>query len=1181
MKRIIISSVILFLSISISFSQLTISNNNTNYTIDFESSFSGVNAGSFLGDGFAINPSSGQLDADAWATTGLSDGAKDFGVSNTSGDHARGSNYGGVSTGGIYGFDVGGGNRALAIQATGSDWTPGTLTLKMINSSASAITDMTISYNIYVRNDQNRANSFNLSISYNNSSYSGISSANYTSPQSSSGTSWINVPKTVILSGLSIAPGEDFYIRWAGSDAGGSGSRDEFALDDIVLAVSGATNGCTEPVAQASNLSFGTVTNNSIQASFTTSAADKFLVVQSQSSTLNASPVDGIQYSPGQNFGSGEVLQYSSSNNINSLGLSSNTEYFYFIFAANDNCTGGPDYLSVNPLNSSTSTTSGGTNYYDGIGNETCANLKTSLHNLIDNHTVVSYGSLWTHYQTTDDHFNDSGTEVIVWDMYSDNPYSSENEFTFVAEQCGTYQSEGDCYNREHSFPKSWWGGSTSVPQYTDLFTVVPVDGWINGIRNNNPYGEIQGGTETHITNNGSALGSSSISIPGYSGSVFEPIDEYKGDLARGYFYMMTRYEDVIASWENFTPESDAVLDGTNYPGFEQWMLDMLINWHNIDPVDTKEIERNETIYGIQGNRNPFIDHPEYVNLIWDSCSGSDTEAPTTPTNLTASNTTETSTDLTWSASSDNVGVTGYDVYQNGTYLSSSSSTNFNVIGLSADTNYDFYVQAYDEAGNLSNISNVVSITTNSANDTQAPSTPTNLAASNTTETTTNLSWTASNDNVGVTGYDIYQNGTYLSSSTTINYDVSGLTADTNYDFYVQAYDAAGNVSNASNVVSITTNSAADTQAPSTPSNLVASNTTETTTDLSWSDSSDNIAVTGYDIFQDGAYLASSSSTSYNVSGLTAGTNYEFYVQAFDAAGNISNASNVASVTTDSPPSNNEILGSYFESGWDGWQDGGNDCFRYSGNNSPEGSYSIRLRDNSGVSSSMTSPTLDLTSFTSVNIQFSFRAGSMENNEDFWLRYYDGNGWQTVATYAKGPDFQNGTNYTMNVNLNSSNYNFANNAQIRFQCDASANNDKIYIDAVIVTGSSNSNFIAPPVDTENISAVNTTVDTDVANQPEVESIELEEYEVVIQNSFELKLYPNPSDGIINLEWNTNLTEEMKISVFDLLGRQVETFNLKAGQIVQKDLSHLEDGVYIFRYEGINKTIQTKRIYLLR
>ena len=184
----------------------------------------------------------------------------------------------------------------------------------------------------------------------------------------------------------------------------------------------------------------------------------------------------------------------------------------------------------------------------------------------------------------------------------------------------------------------------------------------------------------------------------------------------------------------------------------------------------------------------------------------SDTTAPTAPTSLTASGTTQTTTNLSWTASTDNVGVTGYDIYLNGALLSSSTTTSFAVTGLTASTTYSFTVKAKDAAGNVSAASNAVSVTTLApVSDTTAPSAPTNLAASGTTSTTTNLSWTASTDNVGVTGYDVYQGTTLKGSSTTTSFAVTGLTASTTYSFTVKAKDAAGNVSTASNAVSVTT----------------------------------------------------------------------------------------------------------------------------------------------------------------------------------------------------------------------------------------------------------------------------------------------------------------------------------------------------------------------------------------
>ncbi|MBC2843792.1 M43 family zinc metalloprotease [Winogradskyella flava] len=169
----------------------------------------------------------------------------------------------------------------------------------------------------------------------------------------------------------------------------------------------------------------------------------------------------------------------------------------------------------------------------------------------------------------------------------------------------------------------------------------------------------------------------------------------------------------------------------------------------------------------------------------------------------------------------------------------------------------------------------------------------------------------------------------------------------------------------------------------------------------------------------------------------------------------------------------------YFESGWDGWSDGGSDCYRYRGSRSYEGQYSIRIRDNSGTASAMTSPSFDLRNYNQVEVEFYFYAYSMENGEDFWLRYYNGSSWTTVATYASGTNFNNNTFYTATVTLDASQYNFAANSQFRFQCDASANADQIYIDQVKITGissgntRSNSNDLTPlrtldegPVDAE-------------------------------------------------------------------------------------------------------------------
>jgi len=182
--------------------------------------------------------------------------------------------------------------------------------------------------------------------------------------------------------------------------------------------------------------------------------------------------------------------------------------------------------------------------------------------------------------------------------------------------------------------------------------------------------------------------------------------------------------------------------------------------------------------------------------------------------------------------------------------------------------------------------------------DTVAPSAPTNLSASNTTQTTTNLSWNAATDNIAVTAYDVYQGASIIATVSGTSYAVVGLSASTSYPFSVRAKDAAGNVSVASNTVNVTTLNPPDTQAPSVPANVSATNTTQTSTSLSWSSSTDNVGVTGYDVYQGSAIIASVSGTTRQVTGLTANTAYTFRVRAKDAAGNISDYSNSVNVTT-------------------------------------------------------------------------------------------------------------------------------------------------------------------------------------------------------------------------------------------------------------------------------------------
>ncbi len=238
--------------------------------------------------------------------------------------------------------------------------------------------------------------------------------------------------------------------------------------------------------------------------------------------------------------------------------------------------------------------------YYDGTDGLSGLQLKIALHNIIDDHISVSYSSIHGHFENTDQKPNGK-----VWDMYSDIPGGEPPyEYDFIPEdQCGQYDEEGDCYNKEHSWPSSWFNGN--MPMKSDLFHVYPTDGYVNSHRGNLPYGEV--GNIDWISMNGSKKGD--CNFPGYSGTVFEPIAEYKGDFARSYFYMSVRYYNEDNGWiEN------GMVDGAE---LKTWAVNLLSEWHLNDPVSEKELDRNEAVYTIQENRNPFIDIPEFAGLVW------------------------------------------------------------------------------------------------------------------------------------------------------------------------------------------------------------------------------------------------------------------------------------------------------------------------------------------------------------------------------------------------------------------------------------------------------------------------------------------------------------------------------------------------------------------------------------
>ncbi|WP_299620542.1 endonuclease [uncultured Tenacibaculum sp.] len=686
--------------------------------------------------------------------------------------------------------------------------------------------------------------------------------------------------------------------------------------------------------------------------------------------------------------------------------------------------------------------------YYNDVNlTLTGTNLKDELATkIISTHnTFLSYTpGVWNALKQTDLDPTDP-TKVILIYGWNDSDSDITNDRTRGRDDNG---GGSGVWNREHVYSKSLANPNlgTSGPG-ADAHNLRPCDAQRNSSRSNRKFAS-GSGTASYITAQGN----------------WYPGDEWKGDVARMMMYMYLRYGNQSL------PINIGV--GTTTPT-DPNMINLFLEWNAEDPVSDLEKQRNPVLEIEQGNRNPFIDNPALATQIWggpqaedlfNTGGGTDTQAPSNPSGLIASNTTSTTVDLAWTAATDNVAVTGYNIFSGTTQIGTTTTSSFNVTGLTAGTSYTFYVKAFDTAGNVSANSNGVSVTTtggsggsgttteliiseyvegssfnkaieianftgstvnlseyslrkttngdnswgstlnlsgqlangevyvvahvnastaikneaditisagamnfngndavalfknsslidlvgtpsSSSNfgkdvtlqrkssvtspntsyvtsewnslssdtisdlgthtvdgstttpDTQAPTAPSGLTASNTTQTGVNLAWNAATDNTAVTGYDVYQGSTKVATVTTLNYSVTNLTASSSYSFSVRAIDAAGNTSSSSNAVSVTTLDIPDTQAPTTPS-LTVSNITETTVSLTWNAATDNTAVTGYDVYQGSTKIATVTTLSYNVVNLTPDTTYSFTVRAFDAAGNVSIASNTASITT-------------------------------------------------------------------------------------------------------------------------------------------------------------------------------------------------------------------------------------------------------------------------------------------
>ena len=246
--------------------------------------------------------------------------------------------------------------------------------------------------------------------------------------------------------------------------------------------------------------------------------------------------------------------------------------------------------------------------YYKNANGERGEALKTALSAIITKgHTKIGYDGLYNAYKKTDSR---PDGKVRDW-------YSNATNFTHVTDKAGSYSKEGDCYNREHSLPQSWFKGGGNVDLLEcDIVHVLPTDGYINNRRSNNPLANVNPNRISGQSKNGySKWGQCGVS--GYSGTVFEPNDEIKGDIARIYFYVVTRYESNCTKWASNATANAVFTSTSSYQPFKDWYYKMLVEWAQNDPVDELEIARNNAVHREQGNRNPFVDYPGLEEYIW------------------------------------------------------------------------------------------------------------------------------------------------------------------------------------------------------------------------------------------------------------------------------------------------------------------------------------------------------------------------------------------------------------------------------------------------------------------------------------------------------------------------------------------------------------------------------------
>ncbi len=436
--------------------------------------------------------------------------------------------------------------------------------------------------------------------------------------------------------------------------------------------------------------------------------------------------------------------------------------------------------------------------YYDDVNlNLTGISLKEALATkIITTHTNnLSYTpGIWNAVMVTDMNPIDNSEVLLIYGFEDGSDSNSTNDRERNINDNCTSNSCVGLWNREHVYPTSLATpdldqDGTNGPPYADAHNLRPCDSQRNSSRGNKKF----------IAGSGNS---------GATGTGWYPGDEWKGDVARIIMYMYLRYDErTLPSNVGFGSNSDTPDD----------MIDLFLQWNADDPVSTIEKQRNPyhentSNSDAQGNRNPFIDNPRLATRIWGGpeaediwgiYSNTDTEAPSVPSGLTVTNTTTYSIDLSWTASTDNIGVSSYDVYVDGNLEASTSNVNYTITGLSSNITYDLTVSARDIADNVSPQSAPLTVVTQE--DTEAPSVPMNIVISDETDVSFKITWDPSTDNTEVIHYNIYIDNIFYDMINISSYTVYNLTASTTYSVTLEAVDGLNNTSAQSVPVNATT----------------------------------------------------------------------------------------------------------------------------------------------------------------------------------------------------------------------------------------------------------------------------------------------------------------------------------------------------------------------------------------